>query len=201
MSAKNIRGILFGLGSFLAVSCLAAYFISQRTQLSIDEEVELKGWPITLRVPAEWDEGQQVTDLGGAEVHVFRPVPDRNRPNIAILRVRRVAAANATKPEDYCNDVIAQYAAIAGLTSLKEVRFAQAQMGDWPASLATVNRRRDPLRNRLGLHVQVLAAVDRQQAPPFGYSIDLQTTGPITNREQAIWDRIIKSIRTVPVSP
>ncbi len=201
LTGKNLRGILFGAGSFAVVSLLASYFISDQARVQLGDEVKFEGWSIALRVPDDWTRDEKVTDLSGADVYIFRPKPNRKWGNDAILRVRRSSKPEFTSAKDYARDVLAQYAAITGFDSLNDALFANAKMGDWSGSLVAVDRDSNPFRNQFGLHVHILAGVSPGIESSFGYSVDLQTVGPITGREQAIWKQVSESIRTVHVLP
>ncbi len=192
-----MRSLVFGIGSLVAVSVAVNYSISQRTQLSLDDVVTFSGWRISLKTPIGWSEGKPQTDLSGADVFVFHPISDKYGSTNAVLRVRRAQAEPQTTPRNYCNDVIAQFATIVGLKSFDDVTFAESEMGDWPACRASIDQQQDLFRDQLGLHVQILTAIDNRDAVPYAYSIDLQTAGPIRGREQATWDRIVESIRIV----
>ncbi|NOX58886.1 MAG: hypothetical protein GXP29_08525 [Planctomycetes bacterium] len=200
-STLKRRGALFGMGSFLAVSALAGYFISQRTQMPMGEEIRLPGWRISFRVPAGWGDGVRVEDLRGAEVFVFSPNDDSESGHVSPVRFRRMQITNMQTAEDVGRDVLAQYSALLDISILGRVQFGTANFGDWPASFAKVDRPVDVLRDRLGLYVRVLAAVDRQGAETTAYAIDLVGGGRMTGREQAVWNRVVASIRTETDAP
>lgn len=178
------------------VSAAVSYTISQRTEMSMGDTVRLEDWKIRFKTPKGWSEGQLQTDLAGADVYVFHPSSDKHGATSAVLRIRRVLADAQTTPRDYCNDVIAQFAAIMGMSSFDDVTFGESRMGDWPACRASIDQMPDVFRDQLDLHVQILTAVNTEGGVPYAYSIDLQTAGPIRGREQAAWDRIIESVRT-----
>jgi hypothetical protein len=197
------RGLLFGIGSLLAVSWMANSLISQRTHLEMDEAVKLKGWRISFKTPIGWTEGKLKIgsgdpEDGDSEEYVFFPVSDQYGTANSLLRVRRVLADSDVTPREYCTEVVGEMAALESLKPFKNhVEYAESMMGDWPACRASVSQTWDGNADQLGIHAEILTAIDRQQDVTFGYCIELQTFGVIRGREQAIWKNVVDSIRVV----
>ena len=196
-SKQQRRGLVFGIGSLLAVSWMASSLISQRTHLEMDDAVTLEGWRISFKTPIGWTEGKLKIDSGSAEEYVFFPISDQYGTANTLLRVRRASAASDATPRDYCNEAIAQLATLEGILPFKNVRYSESKMGDWPACHATIRQTWDVFHDQLGVYAEILSAVDRQQEVTYGYSIELQTFGAIRGREQATWKSVVDSIRVV----
>ncbi len=179
------------------VSWVAGSFISQRTRIEMDEPVSLEGWRISFKTPIGWSEGSPQIDLRGGTVYAFNPISDQYGATSAILRVHRAVTTDEISPRDYCNEIVAQIAAIVGTPSSGNIEFSDSNMGDWPACLAKIQEPMNIYRGNPGLYLHVLAAVDRQDHVTHAYAIELQSAGPIRGREQAAWDKIIESLKTV----
>ncbi|GJM24337.1 MAG: hypothetical protein DHS20C16_07520 [Phycisphaerae bacterium] len=197
-SKQQRRGLIFGVGSLLAVSWMASSLISQRTHLKMDDPVNLEGWRISFKTPIGWTEGKFEMASGDLEEYVFIPISDQYGTANSLIRVRRKLADSSAIPREFCTEIVEGFSTSDGVKPLRNhTEYAESMMGDWPACHASVRQTWDVHTNRLGMHAEILTAIDHQPDATHGYSIELQTFGYMGGRELAIWKSIVESIRIV----
>lgn len=196
-SKQQRRGLLFGVGSLLAVSWMAGSLVSHRTHMEMDDTVKLEGWRIEFKTPVGWSEGSPQMDLRGGTVFAFSPVSDEYGSGSVILRVHRAMTTDKLTAREYCDDIIGQLTAIAGEPSPGNIRHSDSHMGDWPACFADVHEPTDLYYGMPGLNLRVLSAVHVEDHVTYAYAIEMQSAGPFRNRQEIAWDKIVKSVKTV----
>ncbi len=186
------RTLLVTTGLFALVCAAAIVTWTTRYRPQLTGPVRFPGWGIAVKVPTEWHDAGEMTDLLRSTVHVYEsPGGD------AAIRIRRMPLAQDSTLQDACHAILAQYVVLSGGHLTNGVQPEAIRFGPWPGQVfalgASTPTGGDPV-------FQIVVGVGRKPsrtAANDAYSIELQAAGGIDRRHRRIWQAVMDSVDDV----